>query len=65
MNLYEIWEMAQRIELGLDPLGTDGLTREIISEKMPFSSLKENISKLSIPVIGEEREKFALPVKME
>lgn len=54
MNLYELFEIDQRIELGLNPMGTEGLTREIIEKKRLFSSLKEKISKLDNPIFNAD-----------
>lgn len=40
MNFYELWEIGQRIELGFDPTGIDGLTKEIMADKRYLQNLK-------------------------
>lgn len=60
MNDYEIWEIYQRIELGLDPKGINGLTKEIMADKTVFTKLKNKIYKLQMTMMDNESAKLTL-----
>lgn len=60
MNFYQLWEIGQRIELGFDPTGIDGLTKEIMADKTVFTKLKNKIYKLQMPMMDNESAKLTL-----
>ena len=51
VKFFDLWVIANRIELGLNPIGTDELTEKIIAEKNPFSHIKEDVSKLKYQMV--------------